>query len=736
MTFTRRDWRKAQAGESRRDGQAARGANGLRCPGLQENGVRAWRLVLFGLLGSVAILPGACQRVEPATPNPEYEILETRTGAEMVLIPAGSFLMGSDDGEPDEAPPHEVSLAAFWIDRTEVTQEQYGRLVLGNPSHFKGPDRPVEQVSWADAALYCNARSRSEGLQPCYDEETAECDFQASGYRLPTEAEWEYACRAGADMPYAFGADPQQLGHHAWFGNNAGQKTQPVAGKKPNPWGLYDMHGNVAEWCNDVYDGEYYRNSPKDNPRGPADGDKYVLRGGAWNSHAARCRAAARVGEDPGFQDACFARDAIGFRCVRRAGERLTRQPPPPRADANRWLTSVVEFSLRQHLVYPGVEDTQAEKPFVEADVPAFSNRDPHFYRLPGLLVTRRGTLLAASQKRFGARSDFAPSSWVVRRSRDGGRTFQPEQTLFERDGYCTFNGNLVEDRQTETVFACFIAFLQAEHAAWFTKTWIPQGGGFSIVKSTDDGRTWSAPIEVVPKPNAAGWRGGGAFNNNHGIQLRTGPHAGRLVIGARVFKPGVYEGRAKGGLIYSDDHGETWHVGGVPFAEWGDTVGEMTVGETADGEVYVNCRNEVDKFLAQATAVGRSVKRPEGLIAQRRLYARSRDGGETFYAQGCHAELFDGPCNAGQAVYSWAAGGDRGVLLFTAPVNRQRTRLTGYLSRDGGRTWTAGNVISESSGGYADVAVLPDKTILTLYESREGLLLARYNFEWLVRAK
>jgi len=266
----------------------------------------------------------SCQKIEPAAApnpgrNPGYEIVKTKTGAEMVRIPAGSFTMGSADGEPDEAPPHEVTVDAFWMDRTEVTQEQYGRLVLGNPSHFKGSDRPVEQVSWADAALYCNERSRSAGLEPCYDEETAKCNLQANGYRLPTEAEWEYACRAGAATPYAFGADAHQLGQHAWFADNANKKTQPVARKRPNAWGLYDMHGNVAEWCNDVYEAEYYRQSPPQNPPGPEDGEKYVLRGGAWNSRPPRCRAAARVGENPGFQDACFARDAIGFRCVRRA---------------------------------------------------------------------------------------------------------------------------------------------------------------------------------------------------------------------------------------------------------------------------------------------------------------------------------------------------------------------------------------------------------------------------------
>jgi formylglycine-generating enzyme required for sulfatase activity len=249
----------------------------------------------------------------------------------MVLLPGGTFLMGSADGKADEAPAHEVFVGAFLIDRTEVTQEQYGKLVLGNPSHFKGPDRPVEQIAWADAALYCNLRSRAEGLEPCYDEATARCNFQAGGYRLPTEAEWEYACRAGSAAEHPFGPDPRDLKQHAWYAENAGKKTQPVAQKKPNAWGLCDMQGNVAEWCNDVYDAGYYRSSPAANPRGPDDGEKYVLRGGSWTTGAECCRPAARAGENPGFQDACFARDAIGFRCVRRApgasGE--TAKPKP-----------------------------------------------------------------------------------------------------------------------------------------------------------------------------------------------------------------------------------------------------------------------------------------------------------------------------------------------------------------------------------------------------------------------
>jgi formylglycine-generating enzyme required for sulfatase activity len=256
-----------------------------------------------------------------ADPGSAVPTIISKSGVEMVAIPAGSFQMGSKSGREDERPLHKVWIDSFLMDKYEVTQAEFGKLgqieAFPNPSHFKGPDLPVEQVNLQMAALFCNARSKLEGLQPCYND-NIECNFQANGYRLPTEAEWEYACRAGSESDYSFGNEPRNLGDYGWFADNSGKKTHPVGQKKANAWGLYDMHGNVAEWCHDIYDKNYYKSSPDKNPRGPADGKEYVLRGGSWKSPADGLRSAYRLGETPGFSDACLARDAIGFRCVRK----------------------------------------------------------------------------------------------------------------------------------------------------------------------------------------------------------------------------------------------------------------------------------------------------------------------------------------------------------------------------------------------------------------------------------
>jgi sulfatase modifying factor 1 len=272
---------------------------------------------------SLICLAAGCT-VERQTPSGEAEeagkpeVVETKTGLTMVLVPAGEFQMGDDEGEFDEQPAHRVKLSPFYIDTHEVTQRSFESLMGRNPAKSVGPDKPVERVSWLAAIQYCNMRSAKEGLKPCYDLKTQQCDFEADGYRLPTEAEWEYACRAGTTTDWSFGDASAELDEYGWYKGNSEKTTHPVGQKGPNAWGLYDMHGNVAEWCNDWYAEEYDAAVERD-PRGPASGDERVLRGGSWTSDADLCRSAARYSEPPGFADVCFGYEAYGFRCVRRA---------------------------------------------------------------------------------------------------------------------------------------------------------------------------------------------------------------------------------------------------------------------------------------------------------------------------------------------------------------------------------------------------------------------------------
>lgn len=243
--------------------------------------------------------------------------IETNGGMKMMLIPAGEFKMGSNKGKEDEQPIHTVKLDAFYMDKLLVTQQEFERLMKINPARHRHPKNPVEQVRWADAVKYCNARSTEDGLEPCYNLSTWECDFSKNGYRLATEAEWEYASRGGSDKEYFFGDNPSLLQLYAYYKLNSGKKPRTVGVKKANPWGLHDIYGNLIEWCNDNYQPDYYEKSPTDNPKGPEKSDFKVLRGGNWNSKPEECRSASRFKESPAVADACFGYDTYGFRCVR-----------------------------------------------------------------------------------------------------------------------------------------------------------------------------------------------------------------------------------------------------------------------------------------------------------------------------------------------------------------------------------------------------------------------------------
>jgi len=246
---------------------------------------------------------------------------------DMALIPAGTFRMGNitdhPTGDVGEKPVREVTITRpFLMARTEVTQEQYEAVMGSNPSDFKGPDLPVERVSWYGAVEFCNELSRQEGLDPCYSGSGTSivCDFTANGYRLPTEAEWEYACRAGTETDFYTGnmthsdhspLDPA-LDRAGWYSGNSGSRTHPVGEKEANAFGLYDMHGNVFEWCWDWFGSGYYATSPAEDPRGPASGLFRVLRGGSWYFNARGCRSAFRLSDGPDFRNGRY-----GFRLVR-----------------------------------------------------------------------------------------------------------------------------------------------------------------------------------------------------------------------------------------------------------------------------------------------------------------------------------------------------------------------------------------------------------------------------------
>jgi formylglycine-generating enzyme required for sulfatase activity len=255
-------------------------------------------------------LPDAAQQPAVSAPAVNVSTFEPTTmnniGVEFVLIPAGEFMMGCGAGdwacEEAEKPQHRVKISQpFYLGKYEITQSEWDIVMGENPSKFKGEINPVENVSWDDIQIFIKRLNANE---------------DTNKYRLPTEAEWEYAARAGTTGAYHFGNDVANVGRYAWLEGNSSNHSHPVGQKQVNPWGLHDMHGNVWEWVADGYSASYQNSSRQNNSSNPP---QRVLRGGSWNVSPWSLRAAVRMGSKPNVRDGAY-----GFRLA------FTPTPTPP----------------------------------------------------------------------------------------------------------------------------------------------------------------------------------------------------------------------------------------------------------------------------------------------------------------------------------------------------------------------------------------------------------------------
>jgi formylglycine-generating enzyme required for sulfatase activity len=278
---------------------------------------------------AVAVQPAPAPQPAPRpSPSPVQPVAPPvrPASANMVRIQGGTFQMGSPASEVariSTETPHQVTVGSFYMGKYEVTQREWTADMGNNPSRFKGDNLPVENVSWYDAVEFCNRLSQREGLTPAYTRngDTVTWNRNADGYRLPTEAEWEYACRAGTVTPFNtgnnIGADIANYNGNYPYNNGAKgvyrEKTVAVGSFPPNPWGLYDMHGNVWEWCWDWHGS--YSSGAQTDPTGPSAGAYHMLRGGGWDDNARYLRSASRRYGVPSLRY-----EYLGFRLVRGPG--------------------------------------------------------------------------------------------------------------------------------------------------------------------------------------------------------------------------------------------------------------------------------------------------------------------------------------------------------------------------------------------------------------------------------
>ena len=522
------------AGHSGPGSKNGKGQGGMR------RSIRRWRgaLTLLGacFLGMCLAAPAGQEAASRRAGACETIALPGGAAMDLVWIPAGTFLMGQKPEEQDaypnkETPQHPVTLShGFWMGKYEVTKAQWQAIIgtapwTGRMYVSRDLQTPAVYIGWHGAQAFCEKLSRDTGRP----------------FRLPTEAEWEYACRAGTTTRFYWGDDPpyEDIDEYAWWRGNAlvteAKCARPVGLKSPNLWGLHDMSGNVSEWCQDWH--WFYFDGPVTNPVGPLSADHRVLRGGSWLTTGGRCRSSRRNHDVPST-----AHSHIGFRVVcGPTPEKLAGEP-------------------------------------VFTDVFVAGAQGVSTYRIPAMLVAPDGALLAFCEARKESQADASPTDLVLRRSCDEGRTWLPTQVLVPGDpGEALMNPSAVVDRSNSTII---LACMNANKLGLGHNQQL-------MLTSRDNGATWSDPLDM------------GERTANHDDRFVPGPGVGLQMQSGRLVIPG-YVGEVSDEIdegfyscvLYSDDHGQQWTLGGRVR----DLSDESQAVELTDGTLMLNMRGNMGK--------------------------------------------------------------------------------------------------------------------------------------------